>query len=90
MSEIEITLEQMRGLIGIRVSYRGDQYEVIEVLEDGPSVVLRQLGEQRVIQSNYHGNPHRRVQETLMVPVLAPDRRALHSEFLLLELIDMP
>ena len=36
MTAIEITLTQLRGMIGTRVLHQGEPCEVVEVLEDGP------------------------------------------------------
>lgn len=86
MSEITITLDQLRDLIGILVRYRNVDYQVVEVLEDRPSVVLQTTN--KVIQPNSHGHPTRRVPETITIPVLTEDKLGLAPEFLLLELLD--
>ncbi|GMR07658.1 MAG: hypothetical protein BMS9Abin26_0661 [Gammaproteobacteria bacterium] len=88
MSEITITLDQLRGLIGILVQYRDVDYQVIEVLEDRPSIVLQTTN--KVIQPDSHGNPTRWVPGTITVPVLTEDKLGLAPEFLLLELLDDP
>ncbi len=83
---INITLEQLRGMIGIQVEHNGRACEVVEVLEDGPSIVLRCL-DQSNIQTSLHGNPTRRAPQTYTIPVLTPDQRELHAEFLSLDLL---
>ncbi len=85
MGRIELELDQLRGMIGVRVTHEGMRCVVIEVLEDGPSLVLQQVGES-VIQPNQFGDPQRRVPATCTVPVLTADRTALHPAFLALEL----
>jgi hypothetical protein len=88
MTELNISLEQLRGMIGLRVQHRGVTCCIIEVLEDGPSLVL-QNGEARLdLQNNQYGGPGRQVPETYTVPVVSPDQRELHDEFLSLELLD--
>ncbi len=82
---IEITLAQLRGMIGEQVHYRGTRCRVIEVIEDGPSLVL--AGDGTVIQDDQFGDPARRVPRTWTVPVVAPNRAELHEEFLSLELV---
>ncbi|MDZ7750234.1 MAG: hypothetical protein U5S82_00950 [Gammaproteobacteria bacterium] len=86
MSEIVITLEQLRRMIGVKVRYEGSFWRVIEVLEDGPSLVLESQQHPRVIQPDKFGDGHRRTAEYLTVPVLTPDRRELHPQFLALDL----
>lgn len=88
MTELSISLEQLRGMIGLRVQHRGIVCCVIEVLEDGPSLVL-QDGERRLgLQEDQYGGPGRQVPEVYTVPVISADKRELHEDFLSLELLD--
>lgn len=88
MSEILITLEQLRGMIGIQLCHNGKPCVVIEVLEDGPSLVIQHLEvDSSSIQPNQYGNAHRRTPETLSIPVLSADKTELSSPFLALDLI---
>jgi len=86
MSEIAISLEQLRGMIGIEFHYNNKACQVVEVLEDGPSLVLQYF--ENDIQNNQHGNAHRRVPETFCIPVLSQDKKELSELFLSLDLID--
>ncbi len=86
MSNIDISLEQLRGMIGIRLCHNNRPCQVIEVLEDGPSLVLQY--EDSDIQLDQHGNGHRRVPETVCIPVLSSDKTELSDIFLMLDLID--
>jgi hypothetical protein len=86
MSEIVITLEQLRGMIGIELCYNNKECQVVEVLEDGPSLVLQYS--ENDIQKNQHGNAHRRVPETFCIPVLSGDKNELSEVFLSLDLIN--
>ena len=88
MSEIIITLDQLRGMIGLRLFYQGIQCQVIEVLEDGPSLVLQSIEEEPGIQANQHGEATRRVPVTYTVPVLNNTKDELHSQFLELDLVE--
>lgn len=87
MAEIELSVEQLRGMIGLRVRYRGGRYQVIEVLDDGPALVLTDLNG-GAVQNNLQGQAHRLAPHTECVPVLTTGRDALHPEFLALELLD--
>ena len=87
MSEIVITIEQLRAMIGVEVLYRGLHYCVIEVLEDGPSLVLLDRDACPGIQPNLLGVATRRVPQTETVAVLNADRTELHTDFLSLELL---
>lgn len=86
MSTINITLNQLRGMIGTRVMYRGEGYQVIEVLEQGTELVLLKLERATMIQKNQHGDAHRRVPHTIAIPVLTADKTELHPSFLALDL----
>jgi hypothetical protein len=86
MSEIVITFEQLRSMIGLTVRYYGRLYQIIEVLEDGPSLVLLAAESQRTIQPSLTGEATRRAPQTETVRVLSTDRSELHYDFLALEL----
>lgn len=87
MSPIDITLDQLRGMIGQHVRHEGAPCQVVEVLEDGPSLVLA-CTEQPTIQGDQFGNPTRRTPRTFTVPVLTDNRQTLHPAFLALDLFD--
>jgi len=86
---LEITLEQLRGMIGVAVRYGEGTWEVIEVLEDGPSLVLRDVTAHTRLQHDQYGDPgRRRVVRTETVPVVDETGCALHPAFLALELLE--
>lgn len=82
---LPITVNELRAMIGMNVVFRGQPAHVIEVLEDGPSLVLQAVGS-GVIQSNMLGHPTRRSPETMTVRVLSENGTALHKDFLDLDL----
>jgi hypothetical protein len=86
MDEIIITLDQLRGMIGLKVRHHGMRCQIIEVLEDGPSLVLQNCEAISTIQANQFGDANRRVPQTQTIPVLTPDHTELHALFLALDL----
>ena len=75
-------------MIGIQVYYNNKACQVIEVLEDGPSLVLQEVhAEASPIQTNQYGNAHRRTPETFCIPVLSTTKTELSAPFLALDLI---
>lgn len=87
MPTINITLDQLRNMIGICVTHQGIDCKVVEVLEDGPSLVLTSIDESH-IQMDQYGNPLRRVPQTFNVPVLSSDGKTIHPSYLALDLLD--
>ncbi|WP_303905823.1 hypothetical protein [Thiohalomonas denitrificans] len=85
MPELDFSMEQLRGMIGIEVKHRGIPCRVIEVLDDGPTLVLQDLN-RRDMQTDQYGDPRRRVPATYTVPVLDTDCRSIHPDFLGLDL----
>lgn len=85
---ITLTMEQLRCLIGSRVRYEGATCEIIEVLEDGPALILQYADEHVEIQADQHGEAHRRVPTTVTVPILSPDGSHYHPAFLQLDVLD--
>ena len=87
MSTIEITLTQLRGMIGQLVLHKGVACQVIEVLEMNTCLVLQVRETNHTIQPDQHGDAHRRVPETITIPVLSSDKTELHPHFMALDLI---
>lgn len=73
----------LRSLIGRRVVWLGHHCEIVEVLEDGPMLVLRSDEPARPIHGNRHGDAGRRAPDTFEVPVVDAQGR-VHPEFLAL------
>lgn len=61
MDESHDLLSQLRALIATRIYLHGDPYQVIEVLPEGPVIVLQALDAEHVIQANAQGEASRRV-----------------------------
>jgi hypothetical protein len=87
MSTIEITLTQLRGMIGLKVVHQGTPCQIIEVIEINTSLVLQTHTTDKVIQLDQHGDAHRRVPDTITIPVLTADKTELHPVFLALDLV---
>ena len=86
MTEITITIQQLRGMIGLYVIHNGIPCQIIEVLEDGPSIVLQSISDEGTIQGNQHGDATRRVRETFTIPVLSKDKTEIHPHYLALDI----
>lgn len=82
----EVTVDQLQYLIGMRVSFQGACCRIIEVLEDGPELVLQECDERTTIQPDQHGEAHRRVPHTLTIPIMSPDKKEFSPAFLSLDL----
>lgn len=80
------TLEQLRACIGRELDFDGYACRVIEVLEDGPALVLSCETGASIIQPNQHGDATRRVPRTCTVPVMDSEGTALHPDFVALNL----
>jgi hypothetical protein len=84
-----IRVEHLRDLIGLKVRHQGSQWEIIEVLEDGPTLVLRDCEMHTVIQADQHGEAHRRVPNTTTIPLFDRDGSELNPALLDLDLMDL-
>jgi hypothetical protein len=80
-------LDALRDMIGLRVLHGGRTCEVIEVLEEGPALVLQCCDQDSVIQADQYGEAHRRAPETHVVSVLDPRRAGPAPEFLALQVL---
>jgi hypothetical protein len=84
MQPEDIDLPALRALIGRETRHGLQRCRVIEVLEDGPALVLACADDTTEIQPNQHGEANRRVPKTVTVPVLTPERDAFDPTFLAL------
>lgn len=72
-------IAEMSRLLGEHIVYEGVPCEVIDVLIEGPSLVLaRRDGAESVIQRDEHGDPRRRVPRTYTVPLQSEITPDLH------------
>ena len=69
---------QLHGLVGRRVVYDGVPCQVIDVITDGPSLVLACTDAEGIIQPNQYGEARRRVPQTYMIPFWSQVRDDLH------------
>jgi len=86
MTVINITLSQLRGMIGQIVIVENKDYRIIEVLEHSTELVLQVQHLETNIQPDQHGDAHRRVPATITIPVLTEDKLNIHPSFLELDL----
>ena len=68
-----LTSNHLRSLIGHAVKFRGRELRIVEILEDGPSLVLEQAQGARAIHGNQYGEAGRRSPDTWTLPVFASD-----------------
>jgi len=85
---IQLDTEQMRSMIGLRVKYHEVYCQVIEIIEDGPAIVLEDLEMHTSIQADQHGEAHRKVPKTYTITILSKDRYEFSPAFLALEPLD--
>ena len=72
-------ISEMARLVGERIIHEGVPCEVIDVLYEGPSLVLaRRDSHSDVIQRDEHGDPRRRVPRTYTVPLHSQNGPDLH------------
>lgn len=76
-----------RALIGKRVRHRGEIYEILEILSGAPAMLVLQNESHTTIQPDQHGEAHRRVPETVTVPVTLSDSGELDFDDMEIELL---
>lgn len=71
-------LDILHDLIGTRGFYQNSEYELIEILEHGPSLVLRDCSDTHAIQNDMHGEARRLVTKTHTIPLFSEVQHDLH------------
>ena len=81
MRDTMINVGRLHNLIGHEVEFAGALCQIIEILEDDPTLILQHRHHLTSIQADQHGEAHRRVPSTITVPVFDPLGVALHADF---------
>ncbi|MEE4380199.1 MAG: hypothetical protein V2J55_22155 [Candidatus Competibacteraceae bacterium] len=68
----------LRILLGQNLTYQGQPYRVIDILEEGPALVLQEYSGRKTIQANQHGEASRWAPQTVTVAILNIRRDALN------------
>jgi len=71
------SLNTLHKLIGLEFSYDNRSCTLIEIIDEGPSLVI-QCQEKKTIQTNQHGNAHRKSHPTYTIACLNEFRTDLH------------
>lgn len=82
---ITISTDQICSMIGLEVKYHDVYCRVVEVLEDGPAIILEDMELHLSIQPDQHGEAHRQVPQTYTISVLTADNTEFSPAFLALE-----
>ncbi|MDH5545320.1 MAG: hypothetical protein OEZ43_06985 [Gammaproteobacteria bacterium] len=88
MNRLHITTDQLRNMIGLLVRYEGVHCKVVEVVDEGPAIVLEDLEFHLSIQADQHGEAHRRVPQTYTIEVFSPDQLEFSMGFLNIEPVE--
>jgi len=83
-------LNTLRQHIGSYARHQGTVYEVIEILEDSPALVLQDCEDHTTIQADQHGEAHRRVPETRTVSIPVDEHGQYDISEMDIELLDSP
>lgn len=79
-------LAQLRAMMGKRVRLSVTTGVVVEILDQGPYLVIQPDHSATTIQPDSYGRPRRQTLELLTIPVLDSEKDAFHSDFMALEL----
>lgn len=81
MQNHTLTFASLRNLIGRDVHFEGLPCRIIEILEDGPHLILQHKEDHTTIQPDQHGEAHRVVPSTITVPVMDVDGSGWSTDF---------
>lgn len=73
-------LKTLRESIGLIVEHHGRRCVIVEVLDEGPTLVV-QCRQERDIQADQFGNAKRRVPPVHHIPVFNEDGTSLHPDY---------
>ncbi|MGK0673304.1 MAG: hypothetical protein ABWU16_01390 [Halothiobacillaceae bacterium] len=70
-------LQHLSGLLGREALIEGRRLCLVEILREGPMLVLREQGH-ATLQDNLYGQPHRHVPRHFQVPLISELGNRLH------------
>lgn len=79
-------LSALRSQLGTEVIHQGVHCRLLEVLDDGPLLILEDCEAHTAIQENQYGGLWRRVPQVYTVPVFTAGTCELHPQFVALQL----
>ena len=88
MSSLHITTEKLHDMIGLKVRHEGVVCCVVEIIDEGPSLVLERRDQHLSIQPDQFGEAHRRVPQTFTISILSSESTEFSISFLNLEPLD--
>lgn len=65
-----INPHRLQDLIGKRLQYRGSYCQIIDILDEGPALILQDCSDHKTIQANQFGEANRRVSPTFVISLL--------------------
>lgn len=71
-------IKELYQYIGQTIVFDGKRCQLIEILEDGPSLVFTCPGQKASIQANQHGEASRRTPDSYTVPLMSSVEQGLH------------
>ena len=80
----------LRQYIGRYALHQNKRFEIIEVLEDEPALVMQDCERRTTIQADQHGEAHRRVPQTVTVTIPVDDNGRYDISEVDIELLDTP
>ena len=82
------TLGRLETLIGSTVRYRGVTCQVADLIVSPALLVLKSLQRPAGIQTDSYGQPRRRTQELVEIPVFEEDGRTPSAELMQVKILD--
>ncbi len=81
MQDKALSVTELRNLIGHEVHFEGRRCQIIEILEDGPALILQHQEHFTTIQPDQHGEAHRKVPSTVTVHVFDHENGGVNPAF---------
>lgn len=90
MSNKADIITTLRQYIGCFVLHQNRRFEIIEILEDEPALVLQDCEHRTTIQADQHGEAHRRVPQITTITIPVDDNGHYDMSEVGIELLDSP
>lgn len=81
MEELTLLLARLHSQIGAQATYRNSVYNILEIIDDIPAIIIQKDSPSSSIQSDMYGRARKHTKDVVTISILNSDKTDIGSEF---------
>ena len=81
MVELTILLARLHSQIGAQATYRNSLYNILEIIDDIPAIIIQKDMPPSSIQGDMYGRARKHTKDVVTIHILNSDKSDIGSEF---------